>query len=220
MNNRATLNLILIKKIHISSFMRQFKVHKIVIHEWIIDKEKKTRISRRSRGRHKINDDKACRRIKNNIRKDKRWTLTKRDPVATRGLVNLILEEERFAMIPSSHSLSSPRPSNPPSMLHLLIYSYSRARYARSLRMLIFTFRLHGLIEVTPCGNIAGAMALNRGARPISPLSFCLHDNRSCTLFLSMFPILFFFPYFASTVSLSPTFFSLLPFLSLPLSTR
>lgn len=73
--------------------------------------------------------------------------------------------------------------------------------------MLIFTFRLHGLIEVTPCGNIAGAMALNRGARPISPLSFCLHDNRSCTLFLSMFPILFFFPYFASTVSLSPTFF-------------
>lgn len=100
-------------------------------------------------------------------------------------------------------------------MLHLLIYSYSRARYARSLRMLIFTFRLHGLIEVTPCGNIAGAMALNRGARPISPLSFCLHDNRSCTLFLSMFPILFFFPYFASTVSLSPIFFSPLLFLSL-----
>lgn len=101
MNNRATLNLILIKKIYISSFMRQFKIHKIVIHEWIIDKENKTRISRRSRGRHKINDNKACRRIKSNIRKDKRWTLTKRDPVATRGLVNLILEEERFAMIPS-----------------------------------------------------------------------------------------------------------------------
>lgn len=60
-------------------------------------------------------------------------------------------------------SLSFLCPSRPP------IYSYShRARYARSLRMLIFTFRLHGLIEVTPCGNIAGAMALNRGVGPRS----------------------------------------------------
>lgn len=116
MNNRATLNLILIKKIYISSFMRQFKIHKIVIHEWIIDKENKTRISRRSRGRHKINDNKACRRIKSNIRKDKRWTLTKRDPVATRGLVNLILEEERFAMIPSppTRCLPCDLPTLPP----------------------------------------------------------------------------------------------------------
>lgn len=47
--------------------------------------------------------------------------------------------------------------------------------------MLIFTFRLHGLIEVTPCGNIAGAMALNRGARPISSFSFWLPTTTSST---------------------------------------
>lgn len=75
--------------------------------------------------------------------------------------------------------------------------------------MLIFTFRLHGLIEVTPCGNIAGAMALNRGARPISSFSFCLPTTTSLLLlFLSSFSILFFFAYTVSpAVSLSSTFF-------------
>ena len=75
----------------------------------------------------------------------------------------------------SSHAASPStfQPSHQAASSSPLVYSHSCARYARSLRMLIFTFRLHGLIEVTPCGNIAGAMALNRGARPISSLSFC-----------------------------------------------
>lgn len=55
--------------------------------------------------------------------------------------------------------------------------------------MLIFTFRLHGLIEVTPCGNIAGAMALNRGARSPS-LSLDISLPPPPTFHSSSFPSL------------------------------
>lgn len=69
--------------------------------------------------------------------------------------------------------------------------------------MLIFTFRLHGLIEVTPCGNIAGAMALNRGARPISSLSFCLPPiTNLLLLFLSTHAVHHSLLFFSPTLSL------------------
>lgn len=86
--------------------------------------------------------------------------------------------------------------------------------------MLIFTFRLHGLIEVTPCGNIAGAMALNRGARPISSLFLPtrppIHYSSSCPHHAHFF----FFPLFCphSAVPLSSTFFPRVAFFFSPLA--
>lgn len=113
-------------------------------------------------------------------RKSKRRTISEfsykrciRDPThfSLRALVSLAFE--RFRVHPRERSPLSSTLSL--SSAHLFLFpAHSRARYARSLRMLIFTFRLHGLIEVTPYGNIAGATALNR-RRPSSSSSPSLH---------------------------------------------